>query len=140
MVMKKIVASGPVIVDHGKLLMIKDTKDNFYKIPGGTVKGKESLEETCLRELKEETGYKCRILKKLRTLRLNKNPQTREKMKIILNHYKCELTNPPKDYKPFEHNGHKVLWAYLYEIVEGKYPIAPNIRFLLLQGDINPYI
>jgi len=34
---KSIVASGPVIIQNGKLLVNKDLKDDFYKIPGGTV-------------------------------------------------------------------------------------------------------
>ncbi|MCL5018194.1 MAG: NUDIX domain-containing protein [Candidatus Pacearchaeota archaeon] len=135
--MKKIIASGPVIVDGGRLLIIKDDKDNFYKLPGGTVDGKDSLEETCLRELEEETGYKGRIIKKLHTIKLNKNPKTGEKMEIELNHYKCELITKPENYEPFKHHGHKVEWVYLYKLVEGQYPIAPNIYHLILKGDIN---
>jgi 8-oxo-dGTP diphosphatase len=140
MVMKKIIASGPVIVDGGRLLIIKDNKDSFYKLPGGTVKEGDSLEETCLRELKEETGYECRIIKKLHTMKLKENPQTKEKMEIILHHYKCELIHPPENYKIFKHNGHKVEWVYLYKIIEGQYPVAPNIKYLILNGDIHPYI
>ncbi|MDD5012247.1 MAG: NUDIX hydrolase [Candidatus Nanoarchaeia archaeon] len=135
--MKKIIASGPVIVCDNRLLVTLDKKDNFYKLPGGTVKGKDSLEETCRRELKEETGFECRILKKLHTMKLNKNPSTKEKMKIELHHYKCELINSPTDYKSFEHNGHKVAWIYLYKIIEGLYSVAPNIPFLILENDIN---
>ena len=33
--MKTIVASGPVIIQNGKLLVNKDDKDEFYKLPGG---------------------------------------------------------------------------------------------------------
>ena len=35
--MEKIVASGLVIVKEGKLLVIHDGKDLFFKIPGGKV-------------------------------------------------------------------------------------------------------
>jgi len=135
--MKKIIASGPVIVEGGRLLIIQDDKDDFYKLPGGTVREKDSLEDTCLRELEEETGYKGRIVKKLHTIKLNKNPQTKEKMKIELHHYKCELINHPENYKPFKHNGHKVEWVYLYKLVEGQYLLAPNIYQLILKNDIN---
>ena len=34
---KFIVASGPVIIEDWRLLVNKDDKDDFYKLPGGTV-------------------------------------------------------------------------------------------------------
>lgn len=135
--MKKIIASGPVIIYGGKLLVTKDSKDNFYKIPGGTIQGKENLEETCLRELKEETGFDGRIIKKLSTMKLDKNPTTKEKMKIILHHYQCKLINAPKNYNSFNYDGHKVKWVSLIKLTEGKISIAPNINFLINQKDIN---
>jgi len=39
---KFIIASGPVIIEEGKLLVNKDGKDDFYKIPGGTIEKQES--------------------------------------------------------------------------------------------------
>ena len=132
----KIVASGPVIIENGRLLVIKEPKDDFYKIPGGRIEGEESLEETCLREFSEETGFRCRILKKLSTMRLDKNPQTGEPADIELHHYQCELVNSPKDYKLFKHGEHEVRWIKLNELVNDKYPIAPNIKFLVERGEI----
>jgi ADP-ribose pyrophosphatase YjhB (NUDIX family) len=55
--MKHIIASGPVIIGDGKLLVNKDNKDDFYKLPGGTVEnGIEDLEQACHRETKEENN------------------------------------------------------------------------------------
>jgi len=52
---RTIIASGPVIIENGKLLVNKDNKDDFYKLPGGTVEeGIEDMEEACCREVKEE--------------------------------------------------------------------------------------
>ena len=50
---KFIVASGPVIIEQGSLLVSKDNKDDFYKFIGGTVKEGEDLEEACIRQAKE---------------------------------------------------------------------------------------
>jgi 8-oxo-dGTP diphosphatase len=136
MEMKKIVASGPVIIENGKLLATKEGEDDFYKIPGGGVEGKENAEETCLREFNEETGLSCRIIKKLSTMKLDKNPQTGEKMIIELHHYQCELTDSSRSYKQFEYNGHQVKWLDIKEIKQGKYPVAPNIKFLIERGEI----
>ena len=55
---KFIIASGPVIIEKGKLLVNKDNKDDFYKLPGGTIEtGIEDLEQACHRETKEENKY-----------------------------------------------------------------------------------
>ncbi len=62
---KDIIASGPVIIEDGKLLVDKDDKDDFYKIPGGRIEGIESLEETCCRETKEEINAEIEIIKPL---------------------------------------------------------------------------
>jgi ADP-ribose pyrophosphatase YjhB (NUDIX family) len=134
--MKKIIASGPVLIKNGKLIVIKDMKDPFYKIPGGRVEKGEDLEETCKREAFEELGIKIKIIKKLSTLNLTKNPRTNEKMGIELHHYLCEpeegsfsKMKPGKDILDIK----KFLVS---EIKSGKHNVAPNIKFLIKKGDI----
>jgi ADP-ribose pyrophosphatase YjhB (NUDIX family) len=62
---KVIVASGPVIIEDGKLLVNKDNKDDFYKLPGGTIEeNSEDLEEACHREVKEEINGEVEIIRK----------------------------------------------------------------------------
>ena len=98
--MKTIVASGPVIIENGKLLVNKDDKDDFYKLPGGTIEqGIEDLEEACIRETKEEINGVIEIIKPLSPMILWKNPQTGEEMLIILIHYLAVLKNK-KEIKP----------------------------------------
>ena len=135
--MKKIIASGPVIIEEGKLLVIKDSKDDFYKIPGGTVeeKDKGDLELTCKREFKEEINGEIEIIEKLSTQILNKNPRTQEPMKIELHHYKSKLFNK-EELKPI-HPIKEVKWLVIEDIKKEKYDVAPNIKFLIEQGDIN---
>ena len=60
---KFIIASGPVIIEKGRLLVNRDDKDDFYKIPGGRVKDSDSsLEQTCIREAKEESGLDIEVI------------------------------------------------------------------------------
>jgi len=133
--MKTIIASGPVIIDNGKLLVNKDNKDDFYKLPGGTIEeGIENLEEACYREVKEENNAEIEIIKPLHPMILWKNPQTKEAMTILLIHYLAKLKNP-KSIKPMPPIK-KVKWLDINEIKSGKHKVAPNIKFLIEKGDI----
>lgn len=132
---KHIVASGPVIIEEGKLLVNKDDKDDFYKLPGGTVEeGLEDLEEACHRETKEENNAEIEIIKPLHPMIIWKNPQTDESMAILLIHYLARLKNKEevKAIPPIQ----EVTWLDIKEIEEGKHDVAPNIKFLIEKGDI----
>jgi len=131
---KFIVASGPVIVEEGRLLVNKDDKDDFYKLPGGTVEPGDSLEEACHREVKEENNGEIEIIKPLHPMILYKNPQTKEEMIIVLIHYLAKLLNKEeiKPIPPIQ----EVKWLDIEEIKQGKHNVAPNIKFLIEKGDI----
>lgn len=132
--MKTIIASGPVIIEKGKLLVNKDNKDDFYKLPGGRLKENETLEEACIREVWEEINAKITIIKKLPTLVLDENPTTHEKMRIELHHYLAKLNNP-SEIKPIEPIK-EIKWLNIKEIKNGKYNVAPNIKYLIEQTDL----
>jgi len=132
---KFIIASGPVIVEEGKLLVNKDNKDDFYKLPGGTIEeGIESLTEACKREVKEEINGEIEITKPLHPMIIWKNPQTKERMAITLIHYEAKLLNKD-EIKPIDPI-QEVAWIDIEEIKQGKYNVAPNIKFLIEKGDI----
>lgn len=132
---KYVIASGPVIIEQGKLLVNKDNKDDFYKLPGGTIEeGIEDLEKACHRETKEENNAEIEIIKPLHPMILWKNPQTTEKMVILLIHYLAKLKNPA-EVIPI-HPIQEVKWLDIEEIKEEKHHVAPNITFLIEKGDI----
>jgi len=64
-----------------------------------------------------------------------KNPQTSEKMCILLIHYLAKLKNK-KEIKPV-FPIKEIKWLDIKEIKKGKHKIAPNIKFLIEKGDIN---
>jgi len=133
--MKYIIASGPVIIEDGKLLVNKDDKDDFYKLPGGTIEsGVETLEEACHRETKEENNAEIEIIRPLNPMILWKNPQTDEEMCILLIHYLSKLKNK-EDIKPIPPTK-EIRWLDIEGIKQGKYRVAPNIEFLIEKGDI----
>jgi 8-oxo-dGTP pyrophosphatase MutT (NUDIX family) len=50
------IASGPVIIENGKVLLDKHGEDKFWKFPGGTIQDGMSLLDNAKREVKEELG------------------------------------------------------------------------------------
>ncbi len=132
--MEAIVASGPVIINEGKILVNKDKNDDFYKLPGGKMLPEESAEECCIRETKEEVNGEIEIIKPLSPMVIWKKPQTGEKILVVLLHYLSRLKN--KDLK--EGKGiTEVKWLDLKEIKYGKHKVGPNIKYLIEKGDIN---
>jgi ADP-ribose pyrophosphatase YjhB (NUDIX family) len=60
---KIIIASGPVIVEDGKVILNKHGDTNFWKFCGGRVENfDESLKDAARRETKEEIGVDIEIL------------------------------------------------------------------------------
>jgi 8-oxo-dGTP pyrophosphatase MutT (NUDIX family) len=59
-------SSGGVVYDNGKVLVIKwVSRRNSIEFPKGTIESNETKEETCIREVFEETGYKTAIVQSL---------------------------------------------------------------------------
>jgi 8-oxo-dGTP diphosphatase len=56
-----IIASGPVIVENGKVLLDISGEDIFWKFCGGRVREDEALAETAVRRAKEELGIDIEI-------------------------------------------------------------------------------
>lgn len=133
-IMDKIVVSGPVIIEKGKLLVIKEDKDFFYKLPGGKKQNAETLAGTSTRGAKEEINAEIEVLKKLSTLILNKNPKTGDPMIMELHHFLSHLKNP-KEIKPILPIK-EIRWLDIKEIKEGRHYVGPNINFLVNKGEI----
>jgi 8-oxo-dGTP pyrophosphatase MutT (NUDIX family) len=134
--MEKITAHGPVVIVRGKLLVSKDKKDGFYKVPGGRPRPGESGDETCVRRTKEETGIDVEVVEELSMLRLDKNPTTEEEGEIELHHYRAIPVIPVKSFKSYLYNGFEVAWLPIREIKDKKHDVAPNIKFLILKGEL----
>ena len=64
---EKIIRPSVVLVKGTKILLLKSkySSGEFYLLPGGGNEGFETIEETAIRETKEETGYDIRIEKLL---------------------------------------------------------------------------
>ena len=126
---KFIVASGPVIIEKGKLLVVRDNKDPFYKLPGGTVKEDESLEQGCIRRAREEINADVEIIRPLSPNILYENPKTKEKMTIVLINYLSKLKNKDKikTISPTQ----EIKWVSIEDIKKGKGNVSQNVKSLV---------
>ena len=67
---KPLASSGAVVVGpEGRILLLRRADEDTWCLPKGTVEPGESLEETALREVHEETGLRVRLLSPLREVR-----------------------------------------------------------------------
>ena len=51
------IASRGIVIDGNKILLSHEINTGVYMSPGGGLEADETLEECCVRELREETGY-----------------------------------------------------------------------------------
>ena len=109
--------SGPVIIKDNKVLLIKDKKDFFWKFPGGQAEPNETLEQTCIREVKEELGIDVSDLKHLLTITLQKD----RNIKVKLIHYLANYSGNIKLGNDIDE------WAWL-DLDNLPTDCAPNIK------------
>jgi 8-oxo-dGTP pyrophosphatase MutT (NUDIX family) len=60
-----------IIIQNLQILLVHELKTDFYMIPGGGWEFGETLEECCVRELREETGYVVKSFAEGAFLQLN---------------------------------------------------------------------
>ena len=80
-------ASRAFIVKDGKILLTFEKNTGVYMSPGGGVEPGETLEECCIRELKEESGYVVKPLEHFITI----NEYSFETL-YVSNYFLCEIT------------------------------------------------
>lgn len=112
-----IIASGPVIIENGKVLVNKHDEDTFWKFPGGEVEDfTKTLEANAAREAKEELGIGIKILFPLRPMMIKKGGRV-----IILIHFLAKRIGKIKPGKGIRE------WAWL-DIHKLPKDCAPNIK------------
>lgn len=62
---KKRIACRGLIVKDNKVLLSHEQNKGVFASPGGGLEGNETLEQCCVRELMEETGYAVKVKEQL---------------------------------------------------------------------------
>lgn len=119
---KIIIASGPVIVEDGKVLLNQHGDTEFWKFCGGKVEGFEAnLFETAKREAKEEMGIDIEILNPEPFMTYTKKETPEGNLDVILVHFLSERIGeitPGEDIRQWD-------WLPLENLE--KENLAPNI-------------
>lgn len=55
-------ASRGILVNKDQIALLNVSNENYFKLPGGGLKGRETSAEAFSREVEEETGYQANIL------------------------------------------------------------------------------
>ncbi|MCK5475566.1 MAG: NUDIX hydrolase [Candidatus Pacebacteria bacterium] len=88
---KVIIASGPVIIENGKVLLNKHGNTPFWKFCGGKVEDFDTdLIENAKREVGEEMGIKIKILDNEPFLTFTRKEKDGKEIDIILVHFLAE--------------------------------------------------
>ncbi|MBI5254636.1 NUDIX hydrolase [Candidatus Falkowbacteria bacterium] len=88
---KIIIASGPVIVENGKVLLNKHGNDDFWKFCGGRIENfDENLEEAAKREVKEEMGVDVEIIDPTPFLLYASKKLLDDRIDVILVHFNAK--------------------------------------------------
>lgn len=126
---KFIIASGPVIIEKGKVLLNRHGEDDkakiYWKFVGGRVKNfdfsneTQSLEKAYQREVKEEMGIKVKDLVAIKPMMI-KHPDKKNTV-VILIHYLAKRIGKIKPGKDIE----EYKWWNIHALPKN---CAPNIK------------
>jgi ADP-ribose pyrophosphatase YjhB (NUDIX family) len=112
-----IIASGPVIIENGKVLLNKHGDDGFWKFVGGRVEDYSvSLEETAKREVMEEMGLEVELVRPLKPMLIEMPDKI-----VVLIHYLAERKG---EIEP----GEDILEWNWFDIRKLPDDVAPNIK------------
>jgi 8-oxo-dGTP diphosphatase len=67
--MQPVQAAGGVVVRDGQVAIVHRPKYDDWSLPKGKLDPGESFEEAALREVEEETGLRCHLVRELPTVR-----------------------------------------------------------------------
>ncbi len=72
--LKVVRAAGGIVVRDGRVLLVHRPKYDDWTLPKGKAEAGESDEDCALREVREETGLECELVRRARRRRSTSTP------------------------------------------------------------------
>lgn len=134
-----VISCGAIVyrcVPEMQILLIKQNKnDNAWGIPKGHMEKGETQEETAVREVKEETGIKIKLQKKLSSVTLKKKNFS----KLVVAYLATQECNSLPNAKNKNSEVFDAKWfsiKNLPQIYEYQKPLLEEVLLLLQKKDI----
>lgn len=86
-------SAGGVVIHDGKVLVIHSPSRKSFNLPKGTIEANESIEQTALREVQEETGYRVRIVKDIGSLTYDFDSHDGKRYRKTVSYFLMELAD-----------------------------------------------
>lgn len=80
------ISAGGVVISENRVLILKKFRGEWV-LPKGRIEEGEKLEDTALREVREESGMKCEIIRYIGYVRYNYNNRYGKKIKKTVHFY-----------------------------------------------------
>lgn len=87
-------SAGGIVYADGKVLAIRAIPQNVILFPKGTIEADETPEQTAIREVFEETGYKTIIKAPLGSITYEFDEEDGKHYRKTVHHYLLELEDP----------------------------------------------
>jgi ADP-ribose pyrophosphatase YjhB (NUDIX family) len=77
---------------EGRILMVRERSDVLWTLPGGWCDVNVSPSESMVKEIREESGFECRVVKLAALLDRRKHPHPTQFHHVYKLYFLCELT------------------------------------------------
>ena len=112
------VSSGGLVIDEGGLVLLIRARDlrnrPVWTLPKGTLNAGESSAEAALREVREETGYRCEVVRDLEPVTYWFQREGRRIKKTV----RWFLMRPLEKVGEHDHEVDEVAWASRAEALD----------------------
>ncbi len=114
---KEAISAGGIVFRRGddgiEIVLVGRTREQLWALPKGTPDPGESIEETALREVREETGLEARILEPVGEIRYRFHDVSGRPIDKVVYHYLMEPTGGDTSLHDDEFD--EVRWCHISE-------------------------